>query len=148
MSYWSGIATWVNGRLTRIGKVDVTPKPEKEDNNTRKKSKKTDKENKNVIEQTRPRILLLLVLPRRKQPLLPPKLRVLRYHKHPATESLQNRTKTLNSSKQTLSPLRPMAQYPKRNPLIHQWRHPRIRQRRHPRVNPPIRQWRNPPPLR
>ncbi|GLA30670.1 YL1-domain-containing protein [Aspergillus phoenicis ATCC 13157] len=51
MSYWSGIATWVNGRLTRIGKVDVTPKPEKEDNNTRKKSKKTDKENKNVIEQ-------------------------------------------------------------------------------------------------
>ncbi|OJJ75485.1 hypothetical protein ASPBRDRAFT_191713 [Aspergillus brasiliensis CBS 101740] len=50
MSYWSGIATWVNGRLTRIGKVDVTPKPEKEDN-TRKKSKKTDKESKNVIEQ-------------------------------------------------------------------------------------------------
>ncbi|PWY62921.1 signal transducer [Aspergillus eucalypticola CBS 122712] len=50
MSYWSGIATWVNGRLTRIGKVDVTAKPEKEDT-TRKKSKKTDKENKNVIEQ-------------------------------------------------------------------------------------------------
>ncbi|RAL05111.1 putative signal transducer [Aspergillus ibericus CBS 121593] len=50
MSYWSGIATWVNGRLTRIGKVDVTPKPEKEDN-ARRKSKKMDKESKNVIEQ-------------------------------------------------------------------------------------------------
>ncbi|PWY67269.1 YL1-domain-containing protein [Aspergillus sclerotioniger CBS 115572] len=50
MSYWSGIATWVNGRLTRIGKVEVTPKPEKEDN-ARRKSKKMDKESKNVIEQ-------------------------------------------------------------------------------------------------
>ncbi|PYI02557.1 signal transducer [Aspergillus sclerotiicarbonarius CBS 121057] len=50
MSYWSGIATWVNGRLTRIGKVDVTPKPDKEDN-ARRKSKKMDKESKNVIEQ-------------------------------------------------------------------------------------------------
>ncbi|KAF4162050.1 hypothetical protein CNMCM6936_002659 [Aspergillus lentulus] len=45
VSYWSGIATWVNGRLTRVGKVDITPKPEKEEP-TRKKSKKTEKEEK------------------------------------------------------------------------------------------------------
>ncbi|KAK6837088.1 hypothetical protein RU639_000999 [Aspergillus parasiticus] len=45
MSYWSGVATWVDGRLTRLGKVDITPKLEKEDN-TRKKSKKSDKEGK------------------------------------------------------------------------------------------------------
>ncbi|RAK73978.1 putative signal transducer [Aspergillus fijiensis CBS 313.89] len=50
MSYWSGIATWADGRLTRIGKVDIAPKPEKEDT-TRKKSKKSDKEGKNVTEQ-------------------------------------------------------------------------------------------------
>ncbi|KAL4896243.1 YL1 nuclear protein-domain-containing protein [Aspergillus ambiguus] len=42
MSYWSGIATWTNGRLTRIGKVNVTPKPEK-DETARKKSKKEQK---------------------------------------------------------------------------------------------------------
>lgn len=50
MSYWSGIATWTNGRLTRIGKIDVVPKPEKEEN-ARKKSKKADKEEKNAPEQ-------------------------------------------------------------------------------------------------
>ncbi|KNG88368.1 putative signal transducer [Aspergillus nomiae NRRL 13137] len=50
MSYWSGVATWVDGRLTRLGKVDITPKVEKEDN-TRKKSKKPDKEGKATTEQ-------------------------------------------------------------------------------------------------
>jgi vacuolar protein sorting-associated protein 72 len=50
MSYWSGIATWTDGRLTRLGKVDVTAKPEKEDN-TRKKSKKLDKDGKATTEQ-------------------------------------------------------------------------------------------------
>ncbi|KAE8134649.1 YL1 nuclear protein-domain-containing protein [Aspergillus pseudotamarii] len=50
MSYWSGVATWVDGRLTRLGKVDITPKLEKEDN-TRKKSKKSDKEEKTTTEQ-------------------------------------------------------------------------------------------------
>ncbi|KAE8154805.1 YL1 nuclear protein-domain-containing protein [Aspergillus avenaceus] len=50
MSYWSGVATWVDGRLTRVGKVDITAKPEKEDN-SRKKIKKTDKEGKIVAEQ-------------------------------------------------------------------------------------------------
>ncbi|KAE8348591.1 YL1 nuclear protein-domain-containing protein [Aspergillus coremiiformis] len=50
MSYWSGIATWVDGRLTRLGKVDVTPKPEKEEN-ARKKGKKHDKERKPTQEQ-------------------------------------------------------------------------------------------------
>ncbi|KAK1148348.1 hypothetical protein N8T08_010159 [Aspergillus melleus] len=50
MSYWSGVATWVNGRITRLGKVDVTPKPEKEET-ARRKSKKLEKEGKNVTEQ-------------------------------------------------------------------------------------------------
>lgn len=50
ISYWSGIATWVNGRLTRVGKVDITPKPEKEET-TRKKSKKTEKEEKGTTEK-------------------------------------------------------------------------------------------------
>ncbi|RAL12149.1 putative signal transducer [Aspergillus homomorphus CBS 101889] len=55
MSYWSGIATWADGRLTRIGKVDITPKPEKEDT-TRKKSKKLDKEGKNMTEEKPPEV--------------------------------------------------------------------------------------------
>lgn len=50
MSWWSGIATWTNGTLTRIGKVDVTPKPEKEEA-SRRRSKKADKEDKNGTEQ-------------------------------------------------------------------------------------------------
>ncbi|KAI9926679.1 hypothetical protein ASPWEDRAFT_46282 [Aspergillus wentii DTO 134E9] len=52
MSYWSGLATWTNGRLTRVGKVDITQKPEKEEN-TRRKSKKVEKEDKDktVTEQ-------------------------------------------------------------------------------------------------
>ncbi|OGM46273.1 putative signal transducer [Aspergillus bombycis] len=50
MSYWSGVATWVDGRLTRLGKVDITPKVEKEDS-MRKKSKKPDKEGKSATEQ-------------------------------------------------------------------------------------------------
>ncbi|PLN79564.1 YL1 nuclear protein-domain-containing protein [Aspergillus taichungensis] len=51
MSYWSGLATWSDGRLTRLGKVDITPKPEKEEP-TRKKSKKSEKEDKSVPGQT------------------------------------------------------------------------------------------------
>jgi vacuolar protein sorting-associated protein 72 len=50
ISYWSGIATWVNGRLTRVGKVEITPKPEKEEP-MRKKSKKTEKEEKGTTEK-------------------------------------------------------------------------------------------------
>ncbi|KAJ5721067.1 uncharacterized protein N7483_009001 [Penicillium malachiteum] len=42
MSYWSGLATWVNGRLTRVGKVEIKPKPEKEV----AKKKKTEKDEK------------------------------------------------------------------------------------------------------
>ena len=41
MSYWSGLATWVDGRLTRVGKVDITQKPKEEN---KKKSKKPEKE--------------------------------------------------------------------------------------------------------
>ncbi|KAL2853418.1 YL1 nuclear protein-domain-containing protein [Aspergillus pseudoustus] len=50
ISYWSGVATWADGRLTRVGKVDITQKPEKEDG-ARKKSKKADKEGKVETEQ-------------------------------------------------------------------------------------------------
>ncbi|BDD55759.1 hypothetical protein MAP00_001248 [Monascus purpureus] len=42
MSWWSGIATWTNGVLTRLGKVDVTLKPKEE--TSRKKTKKAEKE--------------------------------------------------------------------------------------------------------
>ncbi|RMJ21316.1 Signal transducer [Aspergillus sp. HF37] len=47
MSYWSGIATWVDGRLTRVGKVDVKhrPKPDKEEP-ARRKSKKLEKDDR------------------------------------------------------------------------------------------------------
>jgi vacuolar protein sorting-associated protein 72 len=31
ISYWSGMATWTNGRLTRVGKIDIKPKPDKEE---------------------------------------------------------------------------------------------------------------------
>ena len=47
MSYWSGIATWVNGRLTRVGKAEIKSKPEKETT----KKKKTEKDAK--LEETR-----------------------------------------------------------------------------------------------
>ncbi|KAL4754445.1 YL1 nuclear protein-domain-containing protein [Aspergillus terricola var. indicus] len=50
ISYWSGIATWADGRLTRVGKVAIAPKLEKDDN-TRRKSKKVDKEGKAETEQ-------------------------------------------------------------------------------------------------
>ncbi|KAL4874144.1 YL1 nuclear protein-domain-containing protein, partial [Aspergillus spectabilis] len=50
ISYWSGVATWADGCLTRVGKVNITPKPEKEDT-TRKKSKKADKDGKIETEQ-------------------------------------------------------------------------------------------------
>ncbi|KAJ5751029.1 hypothetical protein N7533_008057 [Penicillium manginii] len=46
MSYWSGLATWVDGRLTRVGKVDVKAKPEKEE----KKKTKKEKEDKPPVE--------------------------------------------------------------------------------------------------
>ncbi|KAJ5988145.1 YL1 nuclear C-terminal [Penicillium waksmanii] len=46
MSYWSGLATWVNGRLTRVGKVDIKAKPEKEE----KKKTKKEKEEKPPVE--------------------------------------------------------------------------------------------------
>ena len=29
ISYWSGVATWTNGRLTRVGKIDIKVKPDK-----------------------------------------------------------------------------------------------------------------------
>jgi vacuolar protein sorting-associated protein 72 len=43
ISYWSGMATWTNGRLTRVGKIDIKPKPDKEEAKKRKKEKE-DKE--------------------------------------------------------------------------------------------------------
>ncbi|KAJ5375200.1 hypothetical protein N7517_007206 [Penicillium concentricum] len=43
ISYWSGVATWMNGRLTRVGKVDIKPKADKEEARKKKKEKE-DKE--------------------------------------------------------------------------------------------------------
>ncbi|KAG0160273.1 hypothetical protein PDIDSM_7800 [Penicillium digitatum] len=43
ISYWSGVATWTNGRLTRVGKIDIKPKADKEESRKRKKEKE-DKE--------------------------------------------------------------------------------------------------------
>lgn len=39
MSWWSGVATWVNGKLVRVGKADVKQKPDKEEIERRRKSK-------------------------------------------------------------------------------------------------------------
>ncbi|KAL4974497.1 YL1 nuclear protein-domain-containing protein [Aspergillus desertorum] len=50
ISYWSGVATWTDGRLTRVGKIAIAPKPEKDDS-IRKRSKKADKEGKVETEQ-------------------------------------------------------------------------------------------------
>ncbi|KAJ6189078.1 hypothetical protein N7519_003986 [Penicillium mononematosum] len=43
ISYWSGVATWTNGRLTRVGKIDIKPKADKEESRKKKKEKE-DKE--------------------------------------------------------------------------------------------------------
>jgi vacuolar protein sorting-associated protein 72 len=43
LSYWSGVATWTNGRLTRVGSIDIKPKPDKEEARKKKKEKE-DKE--------------------------------------------------------------------------------------------------------
>ncbi|KAJ5823047.1 YL1 nuclear [Penicillium robsamsonii] len=43
ISYWSGVATWTNGRLTRVGKIEIKPKPDKEESRKKKKEKE-DKE--------------------------------------------------------------------------------------------------------
>lgn len=50
ISYWSGIATWVDGVLKRVGKVDITPKPDKEES-AKRKSKKGDREESTALEQ-------------------------------------------------------------------------------------------------
>lgn len=48
MSYWSGLATWVNGRLTRVGKVDIAQKQKQDREEKAKKSKKAvEKDDKN-----------------------------------------------------------------------------------------------------
>ncbi|KAJ5432367.1 uncharacterized protein N7458_011523 [Penicillium daleae] len=39
LSYWSGLATWVNGQLTKVGKVEIKAKPEKEEPRKKKKDK-------------------------------------------------------------------------------------------------------------
>ncbi|KAJ5504497.1 YL1 nuclear [Penicillium fimorum] len=43
ISYWSGVATWTNGRLTRVGKIEIKPKADKEESRKKKKEKE-DKE--------------------------------------------------------------------------------------------------------
>lgn len=54
ISFWSGIATWVGGRLTRVGRAEVKhrPKPEKEEP-TKRRSKKMEREDK-VVEDEKP----------------------------------------------------------------------------------------------
>lgn len=47
ISYWSGVATWTNGRLTRVGKIDIKPKVDKEESRKKKKEKE-DKEKATV----------------------------------------------------------------------------------------------------
>lgn len=44
ISYWSGLATWTNGRLTRVGKVDIKVKPEKDETKKKKKAEKAAEE--------------------------------------------------------------------------------------------------------
>jgi vacuolar protein sorting-associated protein 72 len=39
ISYWSGVATWTNGRLTRVGKIEIKPKSDKEESKKKKKEK-------------------------------------------------------------------------------------------------------------
>lgn len=39
MSWWSGIAKWVNGKLVRVGNVEVQPKAEEKEPERKKKSK-------------------------------------------------------------------------------------------------------------
>lgn len=46
MSYWSGLATWVDGRLTKVGNAEIKAKPEKEES----RKKKREKEEKTAIE--------------------------------------------------------------------------------------------------
>jgi vacuolar protein sorting-associated protein 72 len=55
MSWWSGIAKWVNGKLTRVGNVEVKPKPEKEEPERKKRgrdvtidSSKGENKNENI----------------------------------------------------------------------------------------------------
>lgn len=45
ISYWSGLATWVDGRLTRVGKAEIKAKPEKEVT----KKKKSEKDEKPAV---------------------------------------------------------------------------------------------------
>ncbi|KAH8696090.1 YL1 nuclear protein-domain-containing protein [Talaromyces proteolyticus] len=39
MSWWSGVAKWVNGKLVRVGNVEVKPKSDKEETEKKKKTK-------------------------------------------------------------------------------------------------------------
>lgn len=41
MSWWSGLAKWVNGKLVRVGKVEVKPKSDKEEIERKKKGKES-----------------------------------------------------------------------------------------------------------
>ncbi|OJJ47955.1 hypothetical protein ASPZODRAFT_131575 [Penicilliopsis zonata CBS 506.65] len=56
MTYWSGVATWVDGTLKRVGKADITPKADKDD--ASRKKKKGDNEEKgadgNTIAEQKP----------------------------------------------------------------------------------------------
>ncbi|KAJ6113803.1 hypothetical protein N7523_007120 [Penicillium sp. IBT 18751x] len=50
ISYWSGVATWTNGRLTRVGKVDIKVKPDKPKSEKEDPKKKKKKEEEKTTE--------------------------------------------------------------------------------------------------
>ncbi|KAF7714517.1 YL1 nuclear protein [Penicillium ucsense] len=52
ISYWSGVATWVDGKLTKVGKVEIKAKPEKEE--PRKKKKEKDEKSASVSQSGLP----------------------------------------------------------------------------------------------
>lgn len=59
MSWWSGIAKWVNGKLTRVGNVEVQQKPEKVETERKRRGKeqtnqehpKTDEKSEEKVEK-------------------------------------------------------------------------------------------------
>lgn len=51
MSWWSGVATWVNGKLVRVGKADVKQKPDKEEIERRRKSRTAAEQTEQVKQE-------------------------------------------------------------------------------------------------
>ncbi|CRG90583.1 Acidic repeat-containing protein [Talaromyces islandicus] len=54
MSWWSGVAKWVNGKLVRVGNVEVKPKPDKEEIERKKKMKDSKDSAQDTAKQDKP----------------------------------------------------------------------------------------------